>query len=91
MTFCEIRNKEVINICSGCKIGYVCDCEIEVQSGRIETLIVPGKLKCFGLLGREDDYVIPWDKISIIGNDLIMVDFEVPRKRRKKEKHRFYR
>ena len=33
-------------------------------------MIVPGRLKCFGILGREENVVIPWNKIEIIGCDV---------------------
>ena len=42
-------------------------------------LIVPGKLKFFGLFGREDDFVIPWGCIRRIGNDIILVEVDLER------------
>lgn len=72
--FTELRCKEVINICDGCRMGFVCDAEIEIQSGRITAIYVPGKKRLFGLLGCECDYCIPWACIKRIGEDIILVD-----------------
>jgi len=30
----------------------------------------------FGLIGKEKDYVIPWDRIKKIGEDIILVDMD---------------
>lgn len=70
----EFRMKEVINVTDGCRLGYVCDLEIELPEGRICSMIVPGPCKWFGVLGREKEYVIPWHCIRRIGADTILVD-----------------
>lgn len=67
--FSELRCKEVIDLHSGQRLGYVCDAEYEPCEGRILALIVPGQGRAGGLLGREDDYVIPWSSISRLGDD----------------------
>jgi len=70
----ELRCKEVVNICDGCRLGYVNDLELDIHCGRIEAIIVPGPGRFFGLLGREYDYVIPWQCIRQIGGDLVLVE-----------------
>ena len=50
---------EVINICDGCRIGFVSDVELDCTGGNVVALIVPGNCKFFGLFGQEDDYVHP--------------------------------
>lgn len=83
--FSEFRYKEVINIRTGSRLGYVSDAEFQSPEGRITALIVPGKSRYFGLLGREDDYVLPWECISRVGDDIILVesDSSIRRARRK--------
>lgn len=89
MTLTDLRDKEVVDVTTGEKLGYVCDCEVDVTEGRIVAIILPGRLKWFGLLGREEDRLVPWEKIDIIGADLILVQHEatqaLPRKRRRKK------
>ena len=86
--FSELRYKEVIDIHTGKRLGYVCDAEFDETEGRLISLITPGKAKFFGLFGREDDYILPWKCIVRIGGDIILVETEAgqPRRRRKKEK-----
>ncbi len=84
--FSELRYKEVIDIHSGFRLGYVCDAEYDDAEGRLLSLITPGRAKLFGLLGREDDYVLPWTCIVRVGRDIILVDTkECPARRRRKK------
>lgn len=76
--FEDLRCKEIINIKTGCKIGYPDDMEFDTCTAKICKLIVFGKPKFFGLLGREEDLVIPWCDIDIIGQDTILVTCEFP-------------
>ena len=87
--FSELRYKEVIDIHSGFRLGYVCDAEYDDAEGRLLSLVTPGKAKFFGLLGREDDYVLPWTSIARIGRDIILVDSKESPGRRKRKKSFF--
>jgi len=89
-SFSELRCKEVINICDGCRLGYVNNLELDTVSSRIQTLIIPGPAKFFGLFGREDDYVVPWEAIKKIGEDIILVECEFQRAARKREKRSWF-
>lgn len=42
MRLCELRQKEVINVCSCASLGYVIDVDIDPKSGQVLALIVPG-------------------------------------------------
>jgi len=74
MRFCDLRCKEIINVCSGHRLGFVGDLDIDVTNGTIRAFIVPGRLRFFGLLGREEDYVVPFDCIKCIGSDIILAE-----------------
>ena len=50
--FADFRCKEVINICDGCRLGYVGDVECRLPDGQLTALIVPGPYRFFGLFGR---------------------------------------
>lgn len=86
----EFRMKEVINVTDGCRLGYVCDLEMELPEGRICALIVPGPCKWFGLVGRGAEYVIPWHCIKRVGNDTILVDVDCDKVRLPKPKKPFF-
>jgi len=75
----EMRNKEVICIKDGTKLGCVYDVEIDTCSGKVVSIVIPGKPKFLGCFGREDDIVIGWCDISVIGEDTILVTCEPPR------------
>ncbi len=70
----DLRCKEVIDINTGDRIGFVEDVEIILPGGQVAALVVPGEGKCFGLLGREEDVVIPWGCVRRFGEDVILVE-----------------
>ncbi|MDI6617662.1 MAG: YlmC/YmxH family sporulation protein [Clostridiales bacterium] len=72
----SIREREVINIRDGRKIGIVSDVEIDFEQGKITSIIIPGPGKFIGLFGKDNDIIIPWDKIRKIGADVILVDLD---------------
>lgn len=74
---CSLRQKEVINCRDGERIGFVSDVEFNIKTGCVERLIVPGPCKIWGILGRENEYIIPWRCVCQIGNDVILVDVDV--------------
>lgn len=78
----ELRCKEIINVSDGCRFGYVGDVEVDLESGRICALVVPGRLRLFGLLGREEDKVFPWESVRRFGEDIILVEAETAQLRR---------
>ena len=84
----ELRCREVINICDGCRIGFVQDLELDCTGGNVIALLVPGKARLFGLLGWEDDFVIPWRCIRRLGNDIILVEVDLENVRCTRKKRR---
>ena len=49
----DLRYKEVVSLADGARFGYVGDMEVDLDSGQVRALVVPGRRKFFGLLGRE--------------------------------------
>lgn len=86
----ELRMKEVINICDGVRLGYVGDLEVDILCGRVVALIVPGSCWFFGLFGKGEEYIIPWDAIDKIGDDIILVRWEKPYPKKEKEKKHWF-
>ncbi|MBC8584286.1 YlmC/YmxH family sporulation protein [Youxingia wuxianensis] len=70
----DLKNKYVINVRNGAKIGYVGDVEVDTSSAKIISLVVYGRLRFFGLFGREEDVTIKWEDIEVIGEDTILVN-----------------
>ena len=74
---CRIRDfrcKEVINVCDGCRLGYVSDLEVIVPEGKVSAIIVYGPCRFFGLFGSREEFYIPWECIQRIGDDIILID-----------------
>jgi len=86
----DLRLKEVINICNGHRLGFVCDVKIDVRDGRVVAIVIPGPCKFFGLFGREDDFLIHWDEIRRVGDDIILVEVEGDYKRHHREKKKWF-
>lgn len=76
MRLCELKQKEIINICTCKSLGCPIDLEFDEKSGKITALIVPGpgKLCCFW--GRDSEYIIPWSSVKQIGEDIILVEIK---------------
>lgn len=88
----ELRCREVINICDGCRLGTVGDVEIRLPDGQVSAIIVYGPCRFFGLFGRGEEYYIPWDCIARMGDDIILVDKPLQKREsqpERKRKHRF--
>ncbi len=79
----ELKNKEVISIADGIRIGYIGDVEVDSKSAKLNSIVVYGRQRFFGFFGRDDDSVIPWESISVIGEDTVLVNFAPPHRKRK--------
>ena len=73
----ELKEKEVINVCDGRKLGFICDLTIDTCTGRIVSIIVPGNMRIFSLK-KPELLNIPWCNIERIGDDTILVRPEFP-------------
>ena len=75
----DLRCREVINICTCDRMGYVSDVLLDLCCGQVKALVVPGQAKYFGLIGRGEDCIVPWNAIRSIGEDLILVELNETR------------
>ena len=75
-SFSGLRSKEVVNLKTGLKIGFVDDAELDTVTGSLVSLIIYGRPRAFGIMGRDEDIVIKCSDIKLIGEDIILVDFE---------------
>ena len=73
----DLKMKDIINVVDGKRLGYIKDIELNLQSGKIKSLLLPGiNNKFMGLFGLGDDLAISWEQIMKVGLDVILV--EVP-------------
>ena len=74
---CRIRDfrcKEVINVCDGCRLGYVSDLDVRVPEGQVVAIIVYGPGRFFGRCGRGEEVYSPWGGSQRVGDDSIRRD-----------------
>ena len=74
----DMHNKEVINICDGMRLGRVDDVEVDTCTAQLVAIVIYGRAKCLGVLGHEDDIVIGWREIEVIGEHTILVNHPLP-------------
>ena len=80
MTFRELCSKEVVQLKDGACLGRVDDLELDADTARIGSLLLLGRPRLFGLLGRDETLTIPWADIERIGLDAILVRTSPPRR-----------
>lgn len=73
--FNDLKDKEVINICDGKRLGYIYDMEIDISTGGILSVVVLFDCRVLGF-GKCEELVIPWDKVGCFGKDAILVNLE---------------
>ena len=71
----DMHDKEVINVSDGTRLGFVDDVEVDTCTAQVVSIVVYGRSKCFGLLGRESDIIIHWKDIEVIGDETVLVNF----------------
>lgn len=85
MTVYELCEREVVSLATGQNLGRVDDLAFDPQTARVTGVILYGRLKLFGLLGREEDVTIPWEEIEKVGEDVLLTRCAaLPRRERKK-------
>ncbi len=84
-SYLELKQKEVVNLCDGKRLGRVCDVVFTFPEGKTLGIVVPGS-RGFRF-GRAELFIALKD-ISKIGVDVILVDIHSapkPDKRRGRE------
>ena len=74
MTFGELKQTDVINICDGRRLGKPIDISLN-DAACVTALIVPGPGGFLSCLKPDREGVsIPWERIRRIGDDVILVE-----------------
>ena len=63
-------------MCNCKRLGCVTDLLIDVCSGCIEAIILPGPGKICGFLGYDAEFIIPYQCIRKVGPDIILVEIQ---------------
>ncbi|MED9968545.1 MAG: YlmC/YmxH family sporulation protein [Ruminococcus sp.] len=86
----DIRHKEVISAVDGTRIGYVDDIIVDTKTACVVAFVIFGRFFFFGIFGKREDFIIPWEKITLIGEDAIIVSGIIENKEKKPQKRLFF-
>ena len=73
LTFCELREKEIVNLNDGKRLGRLIDLALSCN-GRVLGLMAPGDKSTIKRLGGKEAVFIPWQNVTKIGDDVILVN-----------------
>ncbi len=78
MRMCELVGKEIVNICNGSRLGVVGDSDmaINIDSGEIQSIILPRKSNFINLWVDRQHLVIPWEAVRKVGSEVIIVEMD---------------
>lgn len=74
MKLSEIESKDVVNVINGSKLGKVIDLEVNIESGKIEKLIVANQLRFSSFFNSNNNVVILFEDIIKVGKEVIIVN-----------------
>lgn len=79
MRLVSLQSKDVVNVSDGCKIGYICDIEIDWCTKMIDAIVVEkfNFFRFFSFFKDPPCIVIPVECIVSFGGDVILVNIEV--------------
>ncbi|NSL51265.1 YlmC/YmxH family sporulation protein [Calidifontibacillus erzurumensis] len=75
LTISDFQIKDVVNVADGKRLGNITDLDINVNTGKINAIIIQTGSKMKGFFGKNDEIVIPWNNIVKIGTDVILVRY----------------
>jgi len=78
MKLSNLAGKEIINLYDGARLGMIGESEllIDIESGKVESIIVPTNGTLINLFNRQKELIIPWRAIKKVGNEVIIVELE---------------
>ena len=69
----DLRNKDVIDANTAERLGRVYDIDVDLKTGRINSLVIPSEEAFIPFLGRRHEIIIPWSAVLAIGSEFILV------------------
>ena len=69
-SYTQLKEKEVINLNSGKRLGRIIDIMFDNQTGKVQGILLPGDRKLFH---KSDDIFVPLQNLYKIGDDVILI------------------
>lgn len=78
MRLSDLIGKEVVNIIDGTRLGIVgeTDLYIDIETGEIDSIIMPNKGNAITFWVDRQELIIPWEAIKKIGSEVIIVELD---------------
>ncbi len=73
LNFVDLKQKEIINIVDGKKLGYPDDIVFDSENTSVKSFTIPGQARAFGLK-KGESRTINLEDIFLIGEDVILVN-----------------
>ncbi|GAA0299322.1 YlmC/YmxH family sporulation protein [Gracilibacillus halotolerans] len=73
VTLSQLQMKDIVFMEDGTRIGNLSDIDINVETGKVISLVVTTKAKVLGVFGESREIIIPWNHVIKIGQDVILV------------------
>lgn len=74
-TMRDLEAKDIVNVCTGAKLGRMCDLEMDTSCGKITAILVADGLGGFWQ-SRTESLRIPWENVRCVGEDAILVEVQ---------------
>jgi YlmC/YmxH family sporulation protein len=78
MRISELVGKEIVNVLDGSRLGVVGepDLFIDIETGEINSIILPDRGNMITFWVDKQQVVIPWDAVKKIGSEVIIVELD---------------
>ncbi len=70
----DFQKREVIDSHTAKRLGYISDLDVDFETGKINSIIVPKKEGFLSYFIKREEYSIPWGNIVALGSDVILVN-----------------
>jgi len=76
--------KEIVNLNTGERLGMIAETDLVVneKTGKIIELLIPVNRAQFSFFGDKDYIEVGWENVRKIGNDMIIIEQEEPKRKR---------
>lgn len=74
----DLAGKEIININDGARLGVVgaADLSIDIETGRIQSIVMPRRLSLMNFWSDKQELIIPWEAVKKVGLEVIIVEID---------------
>lgn len=78
MRLSELKNKEIIDVESGVRLGRITECEVsfDATSGRLYDIMIPDTTAVLRLFGKTEMKRIKWHQIRKISQEFVLIGRE---------------